>query len=199
MKHDPWVEIAKKGGFSLSPQQLETLMRYQDWLREEAIKAGGLGPAEGDRLESRHVGDSLLFAVAMPHTPSELWDLGSGVGLPGIPLAVLLPETRLTLVERSGRRADLLRRAARVLDLSNIEVRQVDIRQLEGPLGGLVTRATLGPAKIAPLARELLEPGGFALMGGSWDRPPKYRDWETKEIPVGPLDHPVWILIMRRQ
>lgn len=194
-----WERIAALSDRSLDPRQLGVLHRYRDWLIEEAVPAGGLGPGEGGRVDERHIGDSLLFSVPIPDFPEEVWDLGSGAGLPGIPLAILIPETRFILIERSQRRADLLERVVRILGLPNASVVRNDIESLEGPVPAIVSRAALGAAKTSRIADHVLESGGFAVMGGSWRRRPSHTGWETFEIPADLFDHPVWFLIMRRQ
>ncbi|MDX1468837.1 MAG: RsmG family class I SAM-dependent methyltransferase [Acidimicrobiia bacterium] len=199
MKHRLWTEIAGMAGVQLEQSQLRLLETYQDWLSDEAVAAGGLGPGEPERIDTRHIADSLLFAVAMPMIPTEMWDLGSGAGLPGIPLAILLESTSFVLVEKSGRRVDLLDRALRILELENVEVQHTEIGRLKGPVEALVSRATLGPEETLVIAQRLLRPDGFALMGGSWTEPPSHRGWRTVEITPRSLDHPVWVLIMRRQ
>ena len=55
---------AKWAGHPLSDDSAELLEAYALWLEAEAIPAGGLGPREADRLWSRHIADSLLFAAA---------------------------------------------------------------------------------------------------------------------------------------
>lgn len=199
MKRIPWVRIAELVNLPLGVDQISAMERYRDWLAAEALVSGGIGPNEAARIDQRHIGDSLLFATVMPEVPDEIWDLGSGVGLPGIPLAILLPETRFVLIERSGRRSDLLERIVRILDLGNVSVQNRDISDLKGQVRGLVTRATLGPEETAVVANRLLLEGGFAIAGGSWTKRPSHIGWETVEIPPDPLDHPVWLLIMRRQ
>lgn len=194
-----WSQIAALADRSLDERQLDLLDRYRSWLVDEAVNAGGLGPAESERVDTRHIGDSLLFGAAMPHIPKEVWDLGSGSGLPGVPLAIMYPEVGFRLVDRSGRRADLLDRATRVLELPNVDVARQDIRRLKGPVTAITSRAALNPTDTGVVARRILEPGGFALVGGSWQVPPSYPGWETMKIPADPLDQPVWILIMRRQ
>ena len=183
----------------MSQDQIESLVTYRDWLIEEAVPAGGLGPAESDRVDRRHIADALLFATPVGDAPGSIADLGSGVGLPGIPLAILFPDTQLTLVDRAGRRADLLRRAIRVLDLSNVEVRQMDIEAMDAEFDVIVSRATIPPLKMRDHADRLLTPGGIAVLGGSWKEEPAFEGWEAVEIPAEVLDRPVWILIMRRE
>lgn len=200
MKPSLWERIGVYLDRAISPGQEAALRNYRNWLREEAIPAGGLGPDERGRLETRHVADSLLFYSGWPRSepPARLWDLGSGVGLPGIPLAVLLPETEVTLVDRSGRRVDLARRAVRVLDLGNVTVKRGDIENLEGKAPMLVSRASISPDRLQPLMKRHVEPGGVAVVGGSWVGPPETLGWEVQEIPPDLLDRTVWLLIMRR-
>lgn len=195
----PWREIAEFAGFDLNDSQIELLGRYRDWLKTEAIPAGGLGPAEGDRLDDRHIADSLLFALPFSGFPESLADLGTGVGLPGIPLAILWSETMVHLVDRSQKRIDLAKRACRVLGLENTETHRTDLTGLGGQFPAVVSRATMPPRSFSPHVRNLLQPGGLAVIGGSWASEPNEPDWETVQIPAEILDRAVWLLIMRRQ
>jgi len=195
----PLEAAARLSGLTLDASMRRKLERYIAWLGDEGMTAGGIGPAEAERLESRHIADSLLFASQIPAGSTEVWDLGSGVGLPGIPLAIVLPDTDFTLLDRSGRRGNLLRRVVRILDLANCEVRNAEIEHLEGEIGVIVTRATLPPEQMALVGESLLAPGGVAIMGGSWRRRPEHLGWETVEIPREVLDHTIWLLIMRRE
>lgn len=186
-------------GLELVDSQLDRLSLYADWLTNEAMAAGGLGPSEGNRLESRHIADSLLFSAGFETMPDRVRDLGSGVGLPGIPLAVAYPDTYFQLVDRSGRRVDLAKRASRILDLSNVSVVLEDITRIHGEVPGIVSRASLPPDLMASEAERQLLPGGTAVLGGSWKSRPLQDRWETHEITIPVLDHVVWLLIMRRQ
>lgn len=195
MKH---VESATRyAGIELGDRQIQLLNDYAGWLRSEGYRAGGIGPDELNRVERRHLADSILFATGLG-SATEVWDLGSGVGLPGIPLAIVLPEVSFLLIDRSGRRVDLLRRAVRILDLQNCQVIKEEIEALTGRVDALVSRASLPPSRMAAVARRLLRPGGTAVLGGSWVGRPDEEGWETLEIPRFVLDQPVWLLIMRR-
>ncbi|MCJ7726924.1 MAG: class I SAM-dependent methyltransferase, partial [Acidimicrobiia bacterium] len=122
------VEIAREtaewAGFPLTSAQETQLEVYAGWLRDEAIPAGGLGPREGERVWARHIADSLSFAAAWRNRtpPREILDVGSGVGLPGIPLAILWPDALITTLDRGGRRIRLLTRATRIVGLVNVDV-----------------------------------------------------------------------------
>ncbi|MGD2103394.1 MAG: class I SAM-dependent methyltransferase, partial [Acidimicrobiia bacterium] len=178
--------------------QLDRLRRYREWLADEGVRSGGIGPGEVQRLERRHLADSLLFAGVMPRRDGDVVDLGTGLGLPGVPLAIAMPDRKFTLVDRSQRRVDLLRRVGRMLDLENCQTIQGEIEDLDDHVGVLVSRASLPPPALIPIAHRLLRPGGTAVVGGSWQTRPEYEGWETVEIPRHVLDHPIWLLMMRQ-
>jgi 16S rRNA G527 N7-methylase RsmG len=194
-----WLRSAEFSGLRPDEGQISQMDRYGNWLVTEGRDAGGLGPAETDRVDRRHLADSLLFASQLGPTPDVVWDLGSGVGLPGIPLAICMPATEFKLIDRSGRRCDLMRRALRVLDLRNCEVWQSDVSDLEGECAAIVSRATLPPVELTGVVKRHLGPGGVAVVGGSWEKPPEIPGWMTEEIPASVLDQTIWLLIMRRQ
>lgn len=194
-----WQRAASYAQLELDGSQRDLLERYGEWLATEGHRSGAIGPAETERIDRRHLADSLLFASALPTDCKEVWDLGSGAGLPGIPLAIAHPGTRFTLVDRSGRRIDLLRRVIRVLDLENCQVMQGDIEDLEGPMEIIVSRASMPAEHLGGIVRSLLSPHGVAVAGGSWRERPEVRGWDTVEIPEDVLDQTVWLLIMRRE
>src|SRR6266542_3801323 len=85
----------------------------------EAVERGFLGPREGARLRERHIDDALGLATLRPPMPGEQWvDLGSGAGLPGLPLAVAFPASRFTLVDAHRRRVDWVASTTAALHLA---------------------------------------------------------------------------------
>ena len=195
----PWLRAADHAGVTFDEGQIEKMSSFGLWLATEAVSAGGIGPAEIPRIESRHLADSVLFARFFDPGPKQIWDLGTGVGLPGIPLAICFPETEFVLIDRSGRRIDLLRRVTRILELSNCRVVQTEISDLSGATDVIVSRATLSPERLHQVMLKHLEPGGIGVAGGSWITRPQAPGWEISEIPHDVLDQTVWFLIMRRQ
>ena len=187
-------------GYSLNEPQLTQLGRYHQWLQDEAIGAGGIGPHELDRLWTRHIADSLLFGIAVQDAHICL-DIGSGVGLPGIPLAVSFPDTEFYLIDRSGRRCDLMRRAIAVLGLENCRVEQQDVRNVGDKYRAIVSRAAIPPDRMMIHVKQLLEPGGIAVLGLSWgDSSPETPSSETNlavsvmTVPADILDTDVKLL-----
>jgi 16S rRNA (guanine527-N7)-methyltransferase len=190
---------------------LSRLDHFAAWLVAEAIPAGGLGPREAARIWGRHVADSLVFATAWrDEAPRELLDVGSGVGLPGIPLAMLWPETLVTLLDRGGRRTRLLHRATRLLELDNVVVAQGDVFDVADEWSGITFRGSVRAPEAVGLAARMLDIPGRAVIGLSRkaEPPDRTRDLvgvakalgleaEVVGVPAEVLDGPAWLLIMR--
>ena len=204
------VEAASYAGYALSAEQISQLEQYAHWLETEAIPAGGLGPREAERIWPRHIADSLTFAVGWPEPPGELLDMGTGVGLPGIPLAIAFPDTVVTLLDRGGRRIRLLHRAVRMLNLGNVVIAQGDAFAVADEWGGMVFRASIPPPEAIGLANRILEPGCTAVLGLSTreEEPERAQDLvslasalgieaEIHQVPSDLLDGTSWLLIMR--
>jgi len=89
----------------------------------DAVRLGFLGPREQERLWERHLDDAFALAVIRRPKPKEHWaDLGSGAGLPGLPLAVAHRTTTFTLIDAQRRRVDWVAATAAELHLTNVEV-----------------------------------------------------------------------------
>lgn len=119
-------------------------------------------------MVTRHLLDSLAMHGALAPLAARggaLADLGTGPGLPGIPLAIALPGLRVALVESNGKKARFLREAVRTLGLSNATVGESRIEAF-GPAGGfdaITARALATLPKILALGGRLLAPGGRLL------------------------------------
>ena len=118
------------------------------------VTRGLLGPQEVPRLWSRHVLNCAAVADLVP-AQATLIDLGSGAGLPGIVLALLLPDVQVTLLERMERRTIFLDECIRELGLRNARVCRATAEELAGKLEADVVTARA----VAPLDR-LARPGG---------------------------------------
>jgi 16S rRNA (guanine527-N7)-methyltransferase len=89
----------------------------------EAVQLGFLGPREQERLWERHLDDAFGLAAIRRPNPGERWaDLGSGAGLPGLPLAVAHRGASFTLVDAQRRRVDWIEATAARLRLTNVSV-----------------------------------------------------------------------------
>ncbi|MBI5156925.1 MAG: class I SAM-dependent methyltransferase [Acidimicrobiia bacterium] len=197
-------------GHPIDTARLAHLEQFATWLIDEAIPAGGLGPREADRIWGRHVADSLSFAIGWSTPPVEILDIGAGVGLPGIPLAILWPQTAVTLLDRGGRRIRLLTRAVHLLGLDNVHVAQGDAFDVADEWKGITFRGSVRAPEAVGLAARMLTLDGTAVLGLSrrQEPPDRTRDllgigaalglgMSVSEVPAGILDGPAWLLIMR--
>lgn len=111
-------------------------------------------------MVARHLLDALAV-LPFVHGMT-LADLGSGAGLPGIPLAIARPDLAVTLIESNGKKARFLREAARALPLPNVVVREARVQEAAGPFDVVTARA------FASLADMLAWGGHLLAAGGRW-------------------------------
>ncbi len=179
---------------ALRPQQSATLDAYANLVRRWNPMLGLVAAKDLPRFADRHVVDGLVAAQVLRDIRGgrgcealRVADLGSGAGLPGIPLAVALPEVWVTLVERSVRKARFLRLAQRELGLANVTVLCADLGQVPSASTDVVTvRALMPPPTLWKQAHRMLKPGGHLL---ALDRVVRSRQAATALVDV-PADFP---------
>jgi 16S rRNA (guanine527-N7)-methyltransferase len=135
---------------TFAPGRLELAERFADLLATEGVVRGLIGPREGSRLWERHLLNCALLGELLP-TGSEVCDVGSGAGLPGIVLAIARPDLTVTLVEPLLRRTTFLDEVVRELGLDGVEV----IRTRAEALHGTRTFDVVTARAVAPLHRLL--------------------------------------------
>ncbi|MCV7417371.1 16S rRNA (guanine(527)-N(7))-methyltransferase RsmG [Mycolicibacterium litorale] len=151
-------------------ERLELAERYADFLVTAGVERGLIGPRETDRIWERHVLNSAALGELV-EAGERIADIGSGAGLPGIPLALARPDVDVTLIEPMLRRSEFL---SEVVDMLGIPVRVVRGRaeepavQLEvGEMDVVTSRAVASLDKLATWSMAMLRPGGrmLALKG----------------------------------
>jgi 16S rRNA (guanine527-N7)-methyltransferase len=138
--------------------------RYANILATDGIIRGLIGPHETARLWDRHLLNCAVVADLMPRRAT-LLDIGSGAGLPGIVLAMLLPEVQVTLLEPMARRVEFLDECRAALGLRNVAVRRGRAEEVRGQVRAeVVTARAVAPLdRLAGLAIPLVQPGGMVL------------------------------------
>ncbi|MFK7961593.1 MAG: 16S rRNA (guanine(527)-N(7))-methyltransferase RsmG [Phycisphaerales bacterium] len=117
------LEAASDAGIAFEDGDVERLERYLDLLFETNRRFNLTRIEDPAQAWMRHIFDSLtLLPWIMESGAKRLLDVGSGGGLPGIPLAIVLPDVRVTLVETTGKKADFLDQTATALELTNVQV-----------------------------------------------------------------------------
>ncbi len=143
-------------------------LRYGQLVRAYSEKLDLVSPGDLDRFEGRHIKDSLRARPYVNQAPAgPAVDVGSGAGLPGIPLAIADPGRQWVLLEPRKRRAAFLEETVRDLELSNVEVVVATAEEVAaGPRRFAVAtaRALAPPPEAIEIVRPLMEPGGHILV-----------------------------------
>jgi len=148
----------------------EALLRDLEHAYLGAVDLGFLGPHEGERLRERHVEDALGLAALRTPAVDERWvDMGSGAGLPGLPLAAVFGETSFTLVDAHRRRLDWVASTAARLGIGNVRVVHARLEEYGRGAGreqfDVATARALGALPIvAELGAPLLKVGGLLMV-----------------------------------
>jgi 16S rRNA (guanine527-N7)-methyltransferase len=144
--------------------------RYVAMLAGDGVVRGLIGPREVPRLWDRHVLNSAALAEAVPRG-ARVVDVGSGAGLPGVPLGLARPDLTLTLVEPMARRVEFLQNVVTELDVPWRIVRgraeERSVVRTVGPVDVVTARAVAPLPRLVGWCRGLLSPGAqlIALVG----------------------------------
>ena len=149
---------------ALFGSRLPLAARYADLLAGPGVVRGLIGPAEAGRIWDRHLLNCAAVAELVPAAAS-IVDLGSGAGLPGLVLALMLPDSAVTLLEPMARRASFLAECVSQLGLTNASVLRARAEDEADQLGAdVVTARAVAPLdRLAVLAAGLARPGGLVL------------------------------------
>ncbi|NCT66592.1 MAG: 16S rRNA (guanine(527)-N(7))-methyltransferase RsmG [Rhodanobacteraceae bacterium] len=149
----------------LPADRVERLLDYVELLARWNAAYNLSAVRDPVEMVTRHLLDSL--AVAPLVEGATLADLGSGAGLPGIPLAIVAPQRQVTLVDSNGKKARFLRAAVRELGLANVRVLESRVEDVPGTFDCVTARAFATLADMLAWGGHLLAPEGLwvALKG----------------------------------
>jgi len=164
----------------ITPRKDEFIFHLKRYIKEIELfnSAYGLvGANDTNELITKHILDSLaplgliikLLKDSGAGKTAKIADVGSGAGLPGIPLAIVLPQYGFTLIERMGRRAGFLLNTKAVLSLSNVTVEEGEFEKAGNGTFNLVTfRAlkSMDPKLIKTLIKKCAQGGIIAAYKG---------------------------------
>lgn len=150
-------------------QKLEAL--YQDW----NAKINVISRKDIDALYTKHVLHSLAIAKIQPFEPGTyILDVGTGGGFPGIPLAILFPETRFYLIDVILKKINVVKAVAEALALKNVKAEQMRAENVKGDYDFIISRAVTNMPdfvswikyKIKKQNKHTLKNGVLYLKGG---------------------------------
>lgn len=155
------VAGAQALGLELSLAQQQQLLSYIELLSKWNKAYNLTAVRDPADMVVRHLLDALSV---VPHVQAtELLDVGSGAGIPGIPLAIALPALRVTLLDSNGKKTRFAKQAALALDLANVEVVQARAEQYRNSSPQVISRAFASLPDMIDVAGHLLAPGGRLL------------------------------------
>jgi 16S rRNA (guanine527-N7)-methyltransferase len=217
-QNDPAIETL------IAPRREEIIALLEDYLAEIMTHNPVLslvGTNDPKELVIRHILDSFapLGIISRKCNLSRVADVGSGAGLPGIPLAIVLPDSEFTLIERKGRRSGFLRNTLAALAnknkrLSNVSVEEQEMEKVKPRRFTMVTfRAfkPLDPKILKKLFRLCENEGVLAAYKGRQSKveaemaelekqmPSQTIQWELIPCPVPFLEEERHILIISEQ
>jgi 16S rRNA (guanine527-N7)-methyltransferase len=160
------VPVPPAAAAAIFGSRLPLAVRYAAMLASSGVERGLIGPREANRLWQRHLLNCAVIGEVIARG-ARVVDLGSGAGLPGLPLALARPELDITLLEPMVRRVTWLRE---VIDELGVPVRVIRGRAedpaIQGEVGGVdvVTARAVAPlARLAGWALPLLVEGGLLV------------------------------------
>jgi 16S rRNA (guanine527-N7)-methyltransferase len=213
VKHDE-VSATPQAADALFGSNLGRAQRYAEILAAAGVERGLIGPREVDRLWDRHLLNSAA-AAELIEQDARVADIGSGAGLPGIPLALARSDLRVTLIEPLLRRSEFLREVAADLGIDVAIVRgraeESAVREQVGEMDAVVSRAVASLDKLTKWSLPLLREDGHMLaMKGerAEDEVREHRrvmaalgavDVRVKKCGAEYLDPPATVVVARRR
>ncbi|HWV19157.1 MAG TPA: 16S rRNA (guanine(527)-N(7))-methyltransferase RsmG [Rhodocyclaceae bacterium] len=181
-QHQTLRRAAAAMGVALSEAAVDKLLAYQalmiKWNRTYNLTA----IRDPEEMLVQHLLDSLVVAPLLPHGPLTLADVGSGGGLPGIPLAIARPEIQVTLIETSSKKSAFQQQVKIELGLSNVSVYsgRVEDYKDKGSFDAVISRAFAELKDFVTWSGDLAKPQGrlYAMKG-------VYPDAEVAALPAG--------------
>lgn len=151
-------------GLAVSAEAQEKLLVYLSLLQKWNKTYNLTAITDMEKMISYHLLDSLSVA---PYLSGEsVVDVGSGAGLPGIPLAIYFPEKKFTLIDSVGKKTRFISHAARELELSNVQVVNGRAEEYQTPnsFDTMIARAVASVEDLTKISKHLLRVDGKLLM-----------------------------------
>ncbi|MHA7110622.1 16S rRNA (guanine(527)-N(7))-methyltransferase RsmG [Sunxiuqinia elliptica] len=168
------MDIITKYFPDLTPRQLEQFEQLGELYKEWNEKINVISRKDIDQLYERHVLHSMGIAKYIQFTPgTKIMDVGTGGGFPGIPLAILFPETHFRLVDSIAKKIKVVEGVSQSLGLTNVLAEQARAEKVNDEFDFVVSRAVTAFPKFVSLVRRKISanqknsmPNGILYLKG---------------------------------
>lgn len=168
-------------GCDVSKAQHSQIEAYLDLLADWTKKINLIAPSTVPDAAWRHVADSAQLVAHLPSNPSRVVDVGSGAGLPGLVLAVILPQHSYVLVEQDQRKSAFLRTASHALGLQNTQIPAVNVTNIAPATADVVIARAYAPLpRLIETTQHLLAEGGVYVLLKGQAAPAELATCETR-------------------
>jgi 16S rRNA (guanine527-N7)-methyltransferase len=157
------VEPVPPNAATVFGSTLSVALRFAGLLATRGLEQGLIGPREVPRLWDRHLLNCAVVAELIDGRCRTVVDIGSGAGLPGLVLAMVLPDVAVTLLEPMERRCRFLAGCVAELELANVTVLRARAEDATVKADVATARAVAPLPRLAELAVGLVRPGGMVL------------------------------------
>ena len=171
------MEIVKKY-FKISPRQQRLLEAYVELLKDWNGKVNLISRKDMDAIWEHHILHSLAIAKVVDFSNTKVIDVGTGGGLPGIPLSILYPKAEFTLIDSIGKKINVVNDIIERLQLTNVEAIKTRSTEHKGKYDFIVARAVTDFRRFYKETKHLLVKGKktnlhngiIYLKGGDFDQ-----------------------------
>lgn len=172
------MEIITKYFTGLSDRQLDQLGQLGTLYEEWNSKINVISRKDIEQLYERHILHSLAIAKIIQFKPeTTVLDVGTGGGFPGIPLAILFPETSFKLIDSIGKKIKVVTEVASALELNNVDAEHIRVEEVKQKYDFVVSRAvtafpnfvSMVRNKVSGISNNSLPNGILYLKGGDFE------------------------------
>jgi 16S rRNA (guanine527-N7)-methyltransferase len=163
------LEIIQHYFKELSQDQIEQFAKLDELYRSWNEKINVISRKDIDLLYERHILHSLAIAKVISFKPNtDILDVGTGGGFPGIPLAIMFPDCKFTLVDSIGKKIQVVKAVAEALQLKNVTAHHMRAEQLKSHYDFVVSRAVAPALEIINWTKDLISKNHFHQKPNGW-------------------------------